>query len=159
MLSGMAQTGSSRPTDTSKELEGFAARLDEICTDMGITEARGRQAELGRQFGVTPKAARRWLVGEGYPETKVIAAIARWAEVNIEWLMTGRGPKRGNLIDTKAFVLDEALRSLGPEARKEALDFIRYKLERARSNIISEKLGRYMVALDRYDDETPSKRK
>lgn len=125
---------------------------------MGITEGRGRQAELGRAFGVTSKAARRWLTAEGYPETELLTAIAKWADVNVEWLMTGRGPKRGNLIDTKALVLDEALRSLGPEARKEALDFIRYKLDRARATLISEKLGRYMVALDKYDEETTRKR-
>ena len=42
-------------------------------------------------FGVTQKAARKWLVGEGYPDTAKGIQIATQANISFDWFMTGRG--------------------------------------------------------------------
>lgn len=73
----------------------FAARLNEICDDKGVPpKGRNRQAELGKLFHVSQKAARKWLEGEGFPTVPTGVEIATWGGVSYDWLMTGRGPKR-----------------------------------------------------------------
>lgn len=44
---------------------------------------------------------------------------ARFFKVNLEWLMTGRGPMHGNKIE-------QAIRSLAPEQEGEVINFIDY---------------------------------
>lgn len=82
------------------ELQAFAARLNEICDDMGIApKFNGRQAELASAIQkitgekITPNAARKWVEGEGFPSTDKIILLARWASVNTEWFITGQGSK------------------------------------------------------------------
>lgn len=75
-------------------LEGFAGRVNTVCDILRIPPAgKNRQAELGKLFGVSQKAARKWLVGEGFPDTAICIQMALKAEVSFDWLMTGRGPQ------------------------------------------------------------------
>lgn len=133
----------------SKEKSDFARRLNELCTEQELPE-RGRQSALATKFHVTPNAARKWLLGLGLPELEVAIRMADWAKVNVEWLLTGRGPKRGHLVETKALVVAEALQSLPAEERAATLDYIKYKLDRAGALFTGEKLKRYKDALDRF---------
>lgn len=82
------------------ELIAFAARLNEICDDMGIAkESKGRQANLAESISaitgekITTNAARKWLKAEGFPSTDKMIHLARWANVSSEWLISGRGRK------------------------------------------------------------------
>ncbi len=80
---------------TDQEREAFSQRLNEICDDMGVPpKGNGRQLKVAKQFEVNQKGARKWLEGEAMPQMTTMIAIARWAEVSIEWLITGRGDKR-----------------------------------------------------------------
>lgn len=80
---------------TDQEREAFSKRLNEICDDMGVPpKGDGRQLRLAKRFEVNQKGARKWLEGEAMPQMTTMIAIARWADVNIEWLITGRGEKR-----------------------------------------------------------------
>lgn len=129
----------------------FAQRLSEVCVELGIPPGHGQQAALGRMFGVTPKAARKWLVGEGYPEMEMALRICERAGVNINWLLQGVGPKRGDKVDTKALVLSEAIEALPPEERQQALNFLGYTLEHSHSQVFTgERLARYMRMLDSF---------
>ena len=94
--------------------QSFAQRLAEICADKGLP-LRGRQTELSRLFKVSQQAAGKWLKAQSYPEMATAVALAAWAGVNVTWLLQGTGPKRGDRVDTKAVVLDEAIRSLPPD--------------------------------------------
>jgi transcriptional regulator with XRE-family HTH domain len=138
-------------------LSGFATRMNEIADDMEVPAGRGRQAALAAEFKVTPKAARKWLLGLGYPEMGMAVRIADWADVNLTWLLQGAGPKRGNRVDTKVLVLDEALRSLPTDERRETLNFIRYKLEKAREHFTKEKFTRYSDMLESFEPPTGKK--
>lgn len=81
--------------DQSPELVAFAKRLDEICDDMGVPRlGKGRPKKIAKQLGITDAAARRWFGAETYPSWEHITALCVWANVNVDWLMTGRPPKR-----------------------------------------------------------------
>jgi transcriptional regulator with XRE-family HTH domain len=132
------------------ELPAFAARLNEVCTDKQLPLERGRQTELAAIFGVSPNAARKWLRGDGLPELSVAIKIAKWAGVHVEWLLSGRGPKRIG-VDAKSLVLGEVIQELPEADRQQALDFVRYKVERSSSVVFTgDKLARYMVMLDAF---------
>lgn len=125
---------------------------------MGLPRERGRQTELAKQFGFSPNAARKWLNGDGMPELENALRIANWAEVTIVWLLQGLGPKRGDKIETKAIVLDEALHSLPVDDGQQVLDFIRYKIEKADGPIVGERLARYMTMLDAFGNDMKRKK-
>lgn len=72
--------------------QAFATRMSIVCDLLQIPPAgKNRQEALGTMFGVTQKAARKWLVGDGYPDTAKGVQIAMQAKVSFDWLMTGRG--------------------------------------------------------------------
>lgn len=78
--------------DKQTLLDAFARRVNLVCDRLGIPPAgKNRQAELGNRFGVSQKAARKWLVGEGFPDTAISIRMAIDARVSYDWLMTGRG--------------------------------------------------------------------
>lgn len=66
----------------------FAKRLNQSMEDLNIPE-RGRAALLAQKFGVTPKAAGKWVNGETFPEFGKLIDIAEWLNKDVEWLMTG----------------------------------------------------------------------
>nr|WP_199065056.1 helix-turn-helix domain-containing protein [Chromobacterium sp. ASV5] len=79
--------------DKQAILEAFSRRVDVVCDRLGIPPAgKNRQYELGKRFGVSQKAARKWLVAEGFPDTAISIKMAVEAGVSFDWLMTGRGP-------------------------------------------------------------------
>jgi hypothetical protein len=141
------------PIDDRQILQDFASRMHEICDDMKVSGGHGRQAALGRVFEVTPKTARKWLMGIGYPEMVRAVQIANWADVNLTWLLQGVGPKRGTKVNTKALVIDEAVRSLPRELGIDLIDNLRAKLERAGKLQAHEPSKRYITMLDAYEDE------
>lgn len=78
-----------------KGLTAFADRLNESLDAIGFAaRGEGRQTALGNYMGLTQKAARKWLVGEGYPGEDNRNKLARLCKVRYEWLMTGNGERR-----------------------------------------------------------------
>ncbi|MBA3661009.1 MAG: hypothetical protein H0W64_04750 [Gammaproteobacteria bacterium] len=70
----------------------FAKRLDHALDLYGIPpKGKGRQVTLGKMFGVSQKAANKWLEGISLPDTMRIAVIAERLRVNVEWLTYGTG--------------------------------------------------------------------
>lgn len=78
--------------DKQAILDAFAKRVHIVCDRLGIPPAgKNRQDILGKRYGVSQKAARKWLVGEGFPDTAISIRMAMDANVSYDWLMTGRG--------------------------------------------------------------------
>lgn len=73
--------------------EGFARRLQEALKDQEINEW-GRGAFLAKVCHVSGSAALKWLSGEGLPHLPHTIQIAEKLGVCVEWLLTGRGPKK-----------------------------------------------------------------
>jgi transcriptional regulator with XRE-family HTH domain len=132
--------------------------MHEVCDDLQIPAGHGRQSSLGRMFGVTAKAARKWLEGEGYPEMDLAIRIADRAKVNINWLLQGVGPKSSVSDDQQAIALAETVESLPANDSQQVLDFIRYKMERADGPLAGERLTRYMKMLDSFASDMARKR-
>jgi transcriptional regulator with XRE-family HTH domain len=126
----------------------FAARLHEVCDLLDIPEGHGRQAQLGRRLGVSPKAARKWLTGAGWPEMDTAVRIAEMAEVELAWLLQGHGPMRGS-IDTETLTVAEAMKSLPTEERRRVLGYLRYEITQRRDWFAKETATRYSAAIDR----------
>lgn len=115
---------------------------------------RGRQTALAKQFGVSQQAARKWLDGASFPEVDKLVAMAEWFDVNVNWLLQGVGPKRGDKTPTRALVVDEVMSRGTPEERRELVNFIRYKLENSETPIAAERKQRYVAALNTYVIDT-----
>lgn len=109
-----------------QELIDFAARLNDLCDEMGIPpKHQARQIELARLFGVSPRGAAKWLEAESFPSQKKKIAIAKWGNVQYEWLTTGRHPKRVPIytIDPHAARVFAAMEKMD-EAQKAMLERI-----------------------------------
>lgn len=82
---------------TDDQKRAFAARLNEALDDIGFPgKGAGRQSALGTKMRVSQKGARKWLEGESMPATTRGMELAKWLNVNFEWLMTARGEKRNS---------------------------------------------------------------
>lgn len=148
---------STLPVVKNEVTAAFAARLAQLCDEKGLP-VRGRQTLLGKAMQVTPNAARKWLVGEGLPELDMAVRLAKWGGVDVLWLLQGNGPKR-TPFDVKALVLDEALHALPKDAAHQALEYLRYTLERSMPPTAKEQVARYSVMIDAmlHDiDKTPA---
>lgn len=111
--------------------------------------AHGRKTQLGALCGVSYQAAKKWLDGDGWPDMDHVLVICQRAEVNINWLLQGMGPKKGLQVDANKLGILEAIDALPIDDRQQTFDFIRYKVEKADGWFAEEKLARYMTMLDR----------
>lgn len=135
--------------NTGDVMREFARRMHEVCDELGIPPGRGRQTALGQRFQVTPKAARKWLEGLGYPEMQLAVRIANEAKVHVTWLLQGSAPKFLDSARTATSAqLGEIVGSLPEAERQQAIDFIRYKVERSGQWYAAEQVARYVSLLD-----------
>ena len=102
--------------EENEELIAFSRRMHEICDDMKLPR-HGRQSELAKIFGISQKGARKWLEKESFPRWEHVIRITQWANVTIEWLMSGRGTKRiEELYPTKAIAhVAQVMQAMDPE--------------------------------------------
>lgn len=122
--------------------------MHELCDELGIAPGHGRQTALGKLFGVTPKAARKWLLGISYPEMPLAVAMCERAGVNVLWLLQGSGPKKGDKVDRPTMMLAEGLQSLPNDQRLVVLEFLRFQFEKADGWFTNEALARYTDSID-----------
>jgi len=115
-------------------------RLDEVLRKFASV------ADLARLIGVSDNAIYKWLSGRGQPSVANLVALARAAEVSVEWLATGhegaaakRSTVRGTDHDGFAYVARYDVK--GPGARGEPLrseqivDYLAFKKEWVRSRL------------------------
>ena len=141
------------------EKAAFAARLLEVCAEKGMREGRGILTQLAAEFGVSANAARKWIRGAGLPELETCIAIAKWGDVNLEWLLTGRGLKRGVTLDTRVLAVGEAISALSKEDRHELLDYLKYKIERNTTTLFTEsQAARYRTAVAAFESDDINRR-
>lgn len=68
----------------------FWDRLEEASGDVGLPFGL---SDIGREVDVWPSAVQKWRDGTALPAKKNLIALAQTRGVNVEWLLTGRGPK------------------------------------------------------------------
>jgi transcriptional regulator with XRE-family HTH domain len=79
--------------EKNKEIEAFAKRLILICDEQQIP-VWGRQGILAKMFGVSQNGAKKWIDGDSWPRMETLIKMSEWANISIDWLITGRGEKR-----------------------------------------------------------------
>ncbi|KEZ78348.1 LexA family protein [Salinisphaera hydrothermalis] len=75
----------------------FAQRFRQACNEQGI---KTTQKALAAYFGVSEITARNWWHGEKLPGMNNARKAAEKLDVNVEWLLSGRGPRYASLPDT-----------------------------------------------------------
>lgn len=75
-------------TQVDKVKEEFAKRLHKGM-DMQNYPLRGRARVLSKEFGISDKAASKWLNGEAIPETSKIPLLANFLNISSQWLLSG----------------------------------------------------------------------
>lgn len=76
-----------------EDKQAFSNRLNHALDMYGVPpKGKGRQVTVGKMFGVSQKAANKWLEASSLPDTMRIATIAETLGVNVEWLTYGAGP-------------------------------------------------------------------
>lgn len=79
-----------RASDSPEESDALAARLRECIGDEPV-------ASFARRCGIPEANLRSYLAGTNKPVYDKLARIADVAGVTLDWLATGRGPKRREL--------------------------------------------------------------
>jgi hypothetical protein len=88
-----------------------------------LTEAWGRRSLPTTQLGIAEKlgmsqgSVGRWARGEGLPELDVVRTLALEGDVCIEWLLTGRGPRKPQPMDEETIELLEVWSKLNSNGR------------------------------------------
>ncbi len=144
--------------DDADQKAQFALRVHELCDELGIPKGHGRQTYLGKMFDVTPKAARKWLMGLAYPEMALAVRMCVAAEVNLNWFLQGFGPKRGERSDSDTLRLAEGLDRLPMENRQAVLEFMRYEFQRADGWFTQDTLNHYLESIDQLKRRTGNTR-
>lgn len=74
----------------------FAARFMECRAEKGYKSDQEFADALNAKYqeGIGWKGIAKWRLGESIPETKRLPLVCALLDVNIEWLLSGRGPKR-----------------------------------------------------------------
>jgi transcriptional regulator with XRE-family HTH domain len=78
---------------------------------LALTRAGISQAELGRRIGAHQNQVSSWVAGKRHPSFRHLAALVPVLEVDIDWLVLGRGVERPTSDDQ----IGRRLRDLGPE--------------------------------------------
>ena len=78
--------------------EAFAARIHKVLDEMQFSE-RGRAQRIKREggFDISDRAINKWLNGESMPDHHNIEALARYLNVNFNWLAAGQGEPQSPL--------------------------------------------------------------
>lgn len=77
--------------------ETFSRRLSMALDRIGYIKGRGRRVALARDLEVTGEAARKWLSGLSIPAMDKAISLAVLAQVDVDWLLTGRERRRPEL--------------------------------------------------------------
>lgn len=120
-----------------------------------LREHGNNKAALARTLRKAPAQISQWFSGIRTITEDSAREIEREAKRPRGWLDSL--DENAEEAYARDLVVNEALDTLGPDARRDALDYIRFKLERAHEVRLAEKLARYLVDPDDdpEDDERP----
>lgn len=111
-------------------------------------------ADLARKLGVSSAVMTNWKA-RGVSKEGAIKAEQVFG-CSAQWVLTGERPAGGAEDEEEsaplagqALVLEDALRSLGQEAREDVLEYIKMKIARSKAPHVQEMRKRYMAALDK----------
>lgn len=108
-----------------RSTETIWQRIEESLRDAGYT--RGFQTAAAKMVGIKQPSVAGWKKG-GTPELKHVLVLARKLNVCVEWIYTGRGPKRpGEGLPPDLGEIADFWERLPLEVRSEIVGFAKYK--------------------------------
>lgn len=103
----------------------FWDRLEEASRDVGLPSGL---SDIGRELDVWPSAVQKWRDGTSLPAQKNLIKLAQTRGVNVEWLLTGRGPKLSeNAMDASTRELLSIWTKLPKDAQERLLRAAQYE--------------------------------
>lgn len=119
-------------------------RLEEL-----LREHDNNKAALARTLKKAPAQVSQWFNGVRTITEESARAIEREAKKPYGWLDFIEAQPGMTILPP----VDEILRALPSIERHEALEFVRFKIERARPLLAKEEVARYMESLDRLEGD------
>jgi transcriptional regulator with XRE-family HTH domain len=108
----------------------FYKRLMEAFTDLGEEPT---QTQLAEWAGLQQPAVSKWKSDASFPDYENARRLALRARVSIAWLWLGLGNKNnGGDMDDQTNELLEAWHRMPEQARREMLEYIRYRAQAER---------------------------
>lgn len=109
-----------------RSTETIWQRIEEALRDAGYA-ARGAQTAAAKMVGIRQPSVAGWKKG-ATPELKHVLILARKLNVCVEWIYTGRGPKRpGSDLPPDLGEIADFWERLPLDVRSEILSFARFK--------------------------------
>jgi len=126
--------------DADKMKKKFAENFRKALEDSSF---KGLPLEkLGKIFGVSGAMVHYWTDGQKMPSMARAALVAIKLAVNIEWLLTNRGPMRiKEGISYQGASLLSAFEGMGPDARREILAHAAFVADRHGDKLTSKELS------------------
>lgn len=108
---------------TEQEKNGFSLRLKSALKSAGLDTLSN--ASLANRFNlrhpnqpVSTQAFHYWVAGRSIPTHDKIETLAKWLNVDQEWLRYGRSPHEDGGASPEEFLLLKYFRALPPEKRQ-----------------------------------------
>ena len=112
------------------DYKGFAGRLKALQIECDAPKTQYKFAEW---LGLSKSFVSELLRGEKLPSMDLAIILSDKFDVNIDWLMRGKGLKRTNDKKQPSPLLDK-FNQLCPDQQKEVNDFINFKLSQNKEN-------------------------
>lgn len=157
-----ADSSAQTATDVNADSASCATHAADMAVDTRKTfwerliEAWGPKGHPTSQLGVANKlgmsqgSVGRWARDEGLPELDTVRELANLGDVCVEWLLTGKGPRRPTPVDEETNELLEVWRQLDPNGR--------HHVRVAARAMLADQKGRKSIPLPAgVPDEIPEK--
>lgn len=113
---------------TKPPVRSFWSRAKEALEDKRLPAT---QAYVAKKLGLSQPAVHLWTKPNGYPTLENTISLAEHLDVNVEWLLTERGPKRPLPQDATAQRLLDAWSKLSEGDKRELIGTALGMLRRA----------------------------
>lgn len=99
-----------RVSDNKYKRKIFSDRFNLALDEIGIPPMNhGRQTEVAKLFNVSQGSARKWVLGESYPEITKLSDMCRKLGVTMKWLVSGSGDMKDENQSANEMYIDETL--------------------------------------------------
>jgi DNA-binding XRE family transcriptional regulator len=113
----------------AREKKLFSERFVRALGESDLREMT--QKEQGKAFGVSGTTVHFWSAAKKMPDMPHAGVVAKTLGINIEWLLTGRGPMRlRDDISSQGIKLLSAFEGLPDKERGEVLAYVAFVVDR-----------------------------
>lgn len=108
------------------ERQQFVERLIEVAELLDYP-AHGRQTAIANRYKLKQPSVRKWFMGESMPSYEIAIDLCKRSQVSYEWLMTGRGSKflqPVETLDPQVLAAAKMIQNMSPYQRSQTVKII-----------------------------------